>query len=184
MLSFGVRASAAEKEQAGRFNVLMIAVDDLRPEAGCYGNPVIKTPHLDALAQRGTTFLRAYCQQAVCSPSRTSLLTGLRPDTTKVYDLQTHFRLNLPDVVTLPQHFKECGYHTVGLSKIYHGGPATKVLKRDAKTGVPLKLTAPRFRARGPAWEDPDVPDNALPDGKTADCGANTRISRSRSDRR
>ncbi len=210
LLSAGVDAPAAEKEKAGRFNVLMIAVDDLRPEAGCYGNPVIKTPHLDALARRGTTFWRAYCQQAVCSPSRTSLLTGLRPDTTKVYDLQTHFRLTLPDAVTLPQHFKECGYHTVGLSKIYHGGlddpaswsephwppkgpaygkaetikamaeeakrlraehggPATKVLKRDAKTGVPLKLTAPRFRARGPAWEDPDVPDNALPDGKTAD---------------
>ncbi len=196
--------------EAGKFNVLFIAIDDLRPETGCYGNPLIKTPHIDALAARGTVFNRAYCQQAVCSPSRTSLLTGRRPDTTKVYDLQTHFRLHLPEVVTLPQHFKRHGYHAQGLSKIYHGGlddpqswsvphwrpqgpgygkpetlaalqaqakqlrakykgPASSVAKRDPKTGTVLKRTRPRYRARGPAWEDPDVPDGALPDGKTAD---------------
>jgi iduronate 2-sulfatase len=105
-----------------KLNVLMIAVDDLRPEAGCYGVPLIQTPHIDALARRGTVFMQAYCQQAVCSPSRTSLLTGRRPDTTKVYELQTHFRATIPDVVTLPQHFKNHGYHTQGFSKIYHGG--------------------------------------------------------------
>jgi arylsulfatase A-like enzyme len=105
-----------------RLNVLLIAVDDLRPEAGCYGNPVIRTPAIDRLARQGTVFLRAYCQQAVCSPSRTSLLLGRRPDTTRIYDLQTHFRKYLPDVVTLPQHFKQHGYHTQGLSKIYHNG--------------------------------------------------------------
>lgn len=112
----------AESAEAPKFNVLFIAVDDLRPEAGCYGNPIIRTPNIDRLARGGTTFLHAYCQQAVCSPSRTSLMLGRRPDTTKVYDLQTHFRLHLPDVVTLPQHFKNHGYHTQALSKIYHGG--------------------------------------------------------------
>lgn len=103
-------------------NVLFIAVDDLRPEAGCYGNPVVKTPNIDRLAARGVVFNRAYCQQAVCSPSRSSLLTGRRPDATRVYDLETHFRVALPDVVTLPQHFKANGYYCAALSKIYHHG--------------------------------------------------------------
>ncbi len=104
-----------------RPNVLFIAVDDLRPDLGCYGNTQVKTPSIDKLAAGGTTFLRAYCQQAVCSPSRTSLMLGRRPDTTRVWDLNTHFRRNLPDVVTLAEHFKKNGYHTQGLSKIYHG---------------------------------------------------------------
>ena len=103
-------------------NVLFIAVDDLRPEMGCYGNKVVKTPNLDRLAQRGIVFNRAYCQQAVCSPSRSSLLTGKRPDATQVWDLQTHFRVALPNTITLPQHFKANGYHTAALSKIYHPG--------------------------------------------------------------
>lgn len=111
--------SAAEKR---KYNVLFIAVDDLRPQLGCYGDPVVISPNIDRLAADGVLFNRAYCQQAVCSPSRTSLLTGRRPDTTKVYDLNTHFRLNLPNVVTLPQHFKEHGYHTQSFGKIYHGG--------------------------------------------------------------
>jgi len=205
------QAQIAEAESAGeyngKYNVLFIAVDDLRPELGCYGNEIIKTPNIDALAARGTRFLRAYCQQAVCSPSRTSLLLGRRPDTTRVYDLQTHFRLNLPNVVTLPQYFKQHGYHTQGFSKIYHGGlddppswtvphwtpkapaygkpetlealrreaarlraergPASRVVKRDPKTGAVLKRSPPKWRARGPAWEDPDVPDDALADGQT-----------------
>jgi iduronate 2-sulfatase len=103
-------------------NVLFIAVDDLRPELGCYGNKIVKTPHLDRLAARGTVFDRAYCQQAVCSPSRTSLMTGLRPDVTKVWDLETHFRVARPDCITLPQYFKQNGYHTCALNKIYHSG--------------------------------------------------------------
>jgi arylsulfatase A-like enzyme len=107
---------------AERPNVLFIAVDDLRPEMGCYGNPVIKTPNLDRLAARGMLFRHAYCQQAVCSPSRSSLMTGRRPDATRVWDLETHFRVALPDAITLPQHFKAHGYYCIAFSKIYHHG--------------------------------------------------------------
>ncbi|MCB1090170.1 MAG: sulfatase [Verrucomicrobiae bacterium] len=103
-------------------NVLFIAVDDLRPDLGCYGVAEAKTPNIDRLAARGIVFEHAYCQQAVCSPSRSSILTGRRPDATKVYDLDTHFRAALPDCVTLPQHFKANGYHTAGLGKIEHHG--------------------------------------------------------------
>ena len=105
-----------------RPNVLFIAVDDLRPELGCYGRDYIKSPNIDRLARAGMVFERAYCQQAVCSPSRSSLMTGTRPDTTKVWDLKTHFRTAIPDVITLGQHFKQHGYFVQGMGKIYHGG--------------------------------------------------------------
>ena len=101
-------------------NVLFVSVDDLRPEIGCYGNPDIKTPCFDAFAETGTAFLKAYCQAAVCAPSRASVMTGLRPDSTRVWDLRGKFRVNLPDVVTMPQHFHEHGYHTVSMGKIFH----------------------------------------------------------------
>jgi iduronate 2-sulfatase len=104
-----------------KHNVLFLAIDDLRPELGCYGVNAIKTPNIDRLAQRSVVFERAYCQQAICSPSRMSLLSGLRPDTTRIYDLTTPLRKNLPDVTTLPQHFKNHGYHTISLGKIFHG---------------------------------------------------------------
>jgi iduronate 2-sulfatase len=103
-------------------NVLFIAVDDLRPDLGCYGNKIIATPNIDRLAARGMVFNHAYCQQAVCSPSRSSLMTGKRPDATRVWDLETHFRVALPDCVTLPQFFKSHGYHCAALSKVYHRG--------------------------------------------------------------
>jgi arylsulfatase A-like enzyme len=114
---FGAIAASAATQP---MNVLFIAVDDLRPELGCYGNSVVKSPNIDRLAKRGTTFTRAYCQQAVCSPSRSSIMTGMNPDTTQVWDLKTHFRVALPDVVTLSQHFKQNGYHAASLGKIYH----------------------------------------------------------------
>lgn len=101
-------------------NVLFIAVDDLRPELGCYGAKHIRSPHIDRLASRGMLFGRAYCQVAVCNPSRSSLLSGARPDTTGVFDNQHFMRPNMPDVVSLPQHFKHHGYTTISLGKIFH----------------------------------------------------------------
>ena len=112
--------AAADADPRSRPNVLFIAVDDLRPELGCYGRNHVKSPRIDRLAERGTTFLRAYCQQAVCGPSRASLLTGLRPDTTGVWGNRTHFRQRVPNAVTLPEHFKNHGYHTQGMGKIFH----------------------------------------------------------------
>ena len=113
--------AASLAHAADRPNVLFIAVDDLRPEFGAYGATHVRSPNLDRLAKAGITFKSAYCQQAVCSPTRSTLLTGTRPDTTKVWDLDTHFRTALPDVVTLGQHFKNNGYFVQGTGKIYHG---------------------------------------------------------------
>ena len=112
----------ASLAQANSPNVLFIAIDDLRPALRCYGDATAITPYIDRLASRGTLFTRAYCQQAVCCPSRLSLLTGRRPDTIRVWDLSTHFREAMPKIVTLPQHFKNHGYQTRSIGKILHGG--------------------------------------------------------------
>ncbi len=107
---------------AARPNVLFIAADDMRPQLGCYGNDRMITPNLDALAKRGMLFERAYCQAAVCRASRASLLTGRRPDTTGIHtNGGVLFRKRHPDWVTLPQHFKNNGYHSRSLGKIFHG---------------------------------------------------------------
>ena len=102
-------------------NVLFLIVDDLRPELGCYGQDYIKSPNIDRLAGKGMVFNRAYVQQSVCSPSRTSVMTGMRPDSTQVWDLVTHFREAKPDAVTLQQNFKNHGYFVQGMGKVFHG---------------------------------------------------------------
>jgi iduronate 2-sulfatase len=123
-LRSGVTAAVAGAAGIGaparKTNVLFIAVDDLRPELGCYGHRRILSPNIDKLASRGLRFDRAYCQQAVCAPTRVSLLTGTRPDTTRVTDLNTPLNTVRPDLVSIPRHFKNHGYETVSLGKIYH----------------------------------------------------------------
>lgn len=114
--------AAATYGATARPNVLFITIDDLRNDMGCYGHPLVETPRMDRLAERGMRFDRAYCQVTFCNPSRTSLLTGLRPDTTGILDNRTFFRERLPGVVTLPQLFRENGYYTYRLGKIFHDG--------------------------------------------------------------
>ncbi|MBN2505792.1 MAG: sulfatase [Verrucomicrobia bacterium] len=178
---------------ATTFNVLFIAADDLRPQLGCYGDAIVKSPHLDRLAARGVVFNRAFCQQALCSPSRISLLTGRHPWTTRIYTIGPFLRETMPDVVTLPQHFKDNGYFTRSLGKVYHVGiddpaswsvppwhskkprygpvgTAAVAQRRQAlkATGnpIPQKGANAPFYA-GPAFEAPAVADDDLLDGDT-----------------
>ncbi|MBN1417953.1 MAG: sulfatase [Planctomycetes bacterium] len=177
-----------------RPNVLFIAVDDLRPQLGCYGDPAVRSPHIDRLASRGLVFEGAFCQQALCSPSRISLLSGRYTWTTRIYRIGPTLRSTLPDIVTLPQHFKRNGYFARSLGKVYHVGiddPASwsvrswqpsaprygpegmaLVRKRRAEIKAsgkpaPTRGAGAPFYA-GPAFEDPDVADDALADGDTA----------------
>jgi len=163
-------------------NVLFIAADDLRCDLHCMGNTEVQTPNLDALAGRGRLFTSAYCQQAVCNPSRASLMTGLRPDTLKIWDLPTHFRDRMPDVVTLPQHFRRHGYFTQNIGKIYHnwrqdiqGDPdswSVPAVMHFATHGSDKPIVSGRLPpdlASDPKCECRDVPDTAYFDGRIAD---------------
>nr|MBI1228982.1 sulfatase-like hydrolase/transferase [Cytophagales bacterium] len=168
-------------------NILFIAVDDLRPELGCYGENHIHSPNIDRLARRSVLFERAYCQQSVCSPSRTSVMTGLRPDITGIYDLQTHFRDVVPNVVTLPQHFLQHGYHTEFWGKIYHAAlldsASWSVGGNDQDRRIEPQWPMENWRAYaldtsnaiadlnnggGLPYEMADLPDTAYPDGVIA----------------
>ena len=179
-------AATLHGADAKKPNVLFIAVDDLRPELGCYGNTVIKTPNFDRLAKRGMVFTRAYCQQAVCSPSRASIMTGKRPDATRVWDLETHFRVALPNVKTIGQYFKENGYFSQGMGKIYHGGfddeatwstpwmtPKAPIYAKDP-TATDVVKEDPKGKGKGVAFEAGDVADDFYTDGKTSRLAAQT----------
>ena len=115
----GSRASAAS---APRINVILICADDLNTDLGCYGHPLVKSPAIDRLAARAVRFDHAYCQYPVCNPSRTSFLSGRRPATTRVIDNVTPPRTHQPDVVFLPEHFRQNGYRTIKVGKIFHTG--------------------------------------------------------------
>ncbi len=167
---------------AAKPNVLFIAADDLRVELGCYGGTIVKSPNIDKLAARGTLFTRAYCQQAVCNPSRASVMTGLRPSTLGIWLLRTHFRERVPDVVTLPQHFKDNGYFTQNIGKVFHNW------RQDTYKGDALSWSVPAVMHYGthgsdtanvvgelppeimktPRTECRDVPDEAYFDGRIA----------------
>jgi arylsulfatase A-like enzyme len=144
LLAAGAASLAAEP-----LNVLFIAVDDLRPQLGCYEYPGIITPNIDRLASRGTVFNRAYCQAAVCRASRASLLLGVRPDTTEIWSngsRHRHFRNHLPDIATLPQHFKNHGYHSQSLGKIFHGAFVVRNRWNDpASWSEPAWWPGPRY---------------------------------------
>ncbi len=176
-------------------NVLFIAIDDLRPELGCYGSPIAVSPNLDKLAARGLLFNRAYCQQAICRPSRASLMTGARPESTGLFHNYVGLRELQPDILTLPQHFIAHGYETVYCGKIFHRGdtdeekswsrmPVKNLMGiKPPKGGFALKENLDRRRdnmqkmrakygeaakrglASGPAWENADVDDHAYIDG-------------------
>lgn len=183
---------------AGRPNVLLLCVDDLKPALGCYGDPLAKSPNLDRLAARGVRFERAYCNQAVCAPSRNNLLLGSRSTSLGIYDLSRNFRTAVPDAVTLPQHFMRHGYRAEAIGKILHTGHGNH--DDDASWSVPplhekvVEYLDPKNSAngqltreeayftnqrlgeigklpRGAAWEVTDGPDNSYADGRIADEG-------------
>lgn len=163
-----VLAGIEQSEPVRRLNVLLIVADDLRPELGAYGVPVIRTPNINALARQGIRFALAFAQMSWCSPSRTSLLTGLRPDTTGVKDLITHFRDTIGTVVTLPQYFKQHGYQTLGIGKVYHDN-----VRDDQSWSLPSIATWGEGVPLGPdgkrlAFAAVDRPVSAFADGVAA----------------
>ncbi len=190
LLALALPAFAAEKP-----NVLFIAVDDLKPMLGCYGDKTILSPNIDRLAKRGVVFNRAYANQAVCAPSRNALLTGLRPQTVGIYDLGTNFRASTPDAITLPQYFMRNGYRTEAVGKIFHVGhgnhedPASWSVPHWAAKSIAYLLPENHAKdgltreeaffanagvdvgklPRGAFYEAADVADDAYPDGKVAD---------------
>ena len=181
LLIHGAVSHAADKP-----DVLLIAVDDLRPMLGCYGEHRVLTPNIDRLAGRGAVFERAYCQYAKCGTSRLSLLTGLRPDAIRVYSNNVRdvvrFRKRRPDAVSFPRWFKRHGYHTQSFGKIYHDGwdspddwsvPASPGRAREmleiADKDNPAGPTMIAERFDCPVMQSPDVPDNHLFAGRMTD---------------
>lgn len=183
LYAFLITGAVVHADSPVRPNVLFIAVDDLKPALGCYGDPAAKTPSLDRLAARALRLDRAYCNQAVCAPSRNSLMTGLRPQTLGIYDLSTNFRDARPEAVTLAQHFREHGYHTTAVGKILHTGHGNHDDKASWSE-EPLHPKADYYALpenqppegggkkgedqRGSPTESADVPDDTYADGLIA----------------
>lgn len=180
----GVATSADNSEKDGRhekLNVLMLIVDDLRPELNCYGATYMKTPNIDRFAQSGVLFENAYCNVPVSGASRASLLSGLRPGNTRFWDVTAEIDIEAPGTITLPQHFRENGYLTISNSKVIHGANDAKERSWDEVWKPQLKSSTWRDylgeenlsvekQKGGPApYECLDVEDNAYSDGKTAD---------------
>ncbi|WP_276483999.1 sulfatase [Paraflavitalea pollutisoli] len=166
-------------QQAPKKNVLFIIVDDMKPLLGCYGDTNARTPFIDRLAARSRVFDRAYAQQAVCAPSRSSFLTGRRPDQLKIWGLSQPFRPLHPHIVTLPQHFKNNGYTTAATGKIYHD-PATHhdpaswslpgVLEVTGNgIGAKYALATNAGQSKAASVERVDIADSGYIDGKVAD---------------
>ena len=144
-------------------NILFIAIDDLKPIIGAYGNTFIKTPNIDRLAKRGTTFLNNYCQQAVCGPTRASLLTGMRPDITQIWDLKTQLRDVSPSIVTLPQYLITQGYSTQGIGKVFDPRNVDKDIDK-VSWSVPYYKTNNKYY--DPAYGEPAQGRFQLPETK------------------
>ena len=163
-------------------NVLFIAVDDLRPQLGCYGHKQMISPNIDKLASKGVTFLRSYCQVPVCGASRASLLTGTRPTADRFLGYATWAEKDLPGALSIAEHFRNNGYHTISNGKIFHHkADCRNSWSEDAwhPTGnwrnymleKNQELNRRKTKPAGPAYECADVPDNAYFDGKVADKG-------------
>lgn len=193
---FGCNSDKNEdKEIRKKPNILFLAIDDLRPELGCYGSPIAVSPNIDKLASLGLLFNNAFCQQPICSPSRASIMTGARPETINVIENYTDFREENPDIITLPQHLISNGYEALCVGKIFHGiyndpeyswsrQPLEPKLDRIKLVGgyalpenqeIFLKNkkamiekygeAAKRGLGNGPAYECADVPDETYADG-------------------
>ncbi len=164
-----------------RPNVLFIVVDDLRPQLACYGHKQMVTPSMDALAEDGVLFRRAYCQVPVCGATRASLLTGVRPARDRFTDYKTWVDRDLPGALTLPEHFRNHGYLTLSNGKVFHHltdcaerSWSEEPWRPDARDDWRDYLLEESIKGRGPdgagkPCECADVPDNAYRDGKTAD---------------
>lgn len=177
--------SCAEETENKPPNILFIAVDDLRPELNCFGESHIKSPNIDKVAEGGIIFQRAYCQVPVCGASRASLLTGIRPNVSRFIDYDAWADVDVPDALSLPNHFKNNGYYTLSIGKIFHH-KRDKIESWSEEPWLPLDdLKGPKYwrdyqlpenveimeqyEGAGPAYEKADVEDNAYFDGKVAD---------------
>jgi len=183
--------SHSSTKPAKKPNILFIAVDDLKPWVTAYGDVHAKTPGMDKLAKEGMVFKNAYCQQAICAASRASIMTGMRPDKTKVWDLVTDFRQVNPKAVSIPEYFKSNGYETAGMGKIYHkesAGPghdaaSWSIPYRDPKTVQWALPFDAKENGRGPAVECTNVPDYTYHDGKMTEMAINLLDSLSKNEK-